>query len=127
MNIVRGNGREWNDDDVRDALRTLYAPPSDESYWSALERSVLTRVRAEATREWWSHFPGWVRIGLAAAAVVLALSSVVSWQTREAQSRLAYEELNGGSEDLPVLSETLGSEPNANAREATLRYLITHD
>jgi hypothetical protein len=127
MKIVRGNGRDWNDDEVRDALQALYAPPSNESYWDTLERSVLARVRAEGARQWWSYFPGWVRIGIAAAAAVLALSSVASWHSRTAQTRMVYDELNGLPADLPVLSETLGNEPNADAREATLRYLITHD
>jgi hypothetical protein len=127
MKIVRGDGRDVNDDEVRDALRSLYAPPSEESYWETLERGVMARVRAETAREWWSHFPGWVRIGVAAAAAVLAISSVASWHTRSAQARLAYEELDFTTADLPVLTESLGSEPNESVRDATLRYLITHD
>lgn len=127
MKIVRGNGRDWSDDDVRDALRSLYAPPTDDSYWHSLERGVMSRVKTEGMREWWSYFPGWVRVGIAAAAAVVVLSSIASWHTRAAQTRLAYEELLGAPNDLPVLTETLRREPNANSREATLRYLITRD
>ena len=127
MNIVRGDSREWSDDEVQDALRAVYAPPSDESYWRTLERGILSRVTAEGMREWWSYFPGWGRIGIAAAAAILVLSSIAAWHTRAAQARVAYEQLLGTPADLPVLSETGNGEPSATTREATLRYLITHD
>jgi hypothetical protein len=127
MKVVRGDGREPGDDEVQGALRALYAPPADESYWAALERRIIARVGGEAAREWWSYIPAWSRIGLAAAAAALLVASVAVWQSRTAQARLAYESLIETPEDIPVLSDAVNTEPSARTREATLRYLIAHD
>ncbi len=126
MKLVRGNGREFSDDDVQQALRELYTPPADESYWSALERRIVAAVGMESPREWWSYYSAWGRLGLSAAAAAVLLVGIASWHTRAAQQRLAYERLLGSPDELPLLSETVGGEGNAQ-REATLRYLITHD
>lgn len=126
MKIVRGNGRDFNDDEIQGALRDLYAPPADDSYWTTLERRIMHAVTAERDREWWSYFPGWVRIGLTAAAAAALVAALASWQTRDAQQRMAADRLFGPSSEIPLLTESERGERNAE-REATLRYLITHD
>ena len=126
MKIERGHGREFGDEDVRQALRDLYTSPANESYWSALERRIMSAVELESPREWWSHFPAWGRLGLSAAAAAVLLVAIATWHTRAAQQRLAYERLLGSPDETALLSETVGGERNAQ-REATLRYLITHD
>ena len=126
MNIVRGDGRDFSDDEVNDALRSLYTPPSDESYWSSLERRIMAAVGREKPREWWSWFPGWVRVGMSMAAAAILVAVVASWHTRAAQERVAAERLLGNPQELPILTESVRGERDVQ-REATLRYLITHD
>lgn len=124
MNIVRGNGQDWSDDDVQRALRAHLAPPSEASYWAQLEQRIVARVRTEGAREWWSWFPGWVRYGVVAAAAALLVAAITSWQVRTTQERVAYRELFDASSEVPVLSERVA--PAHREREQTLQYLLTH-
>jgi len=125
MNIVHVDDRDPRDDELKVALGVVYAAPASESYWAALERRIMARIRSEAAREWWSYFPGWVRVGLAAAAVVLLVSGVAAWKTRQAQESVAYRELFDPPVELPILTETPRRPANARTREATLRYLMS--
>ncbi|MEP7343620.1 MAG: hypothetical protein ABI877_00075 [Gemmatimonadaceae bacterium] len=127
MKIIRGDGRDLNDDEVREVLHSHYAAPAHEGYWSSLERRVMARVLAEggSTREWWSYFRGWARIGIAAGIVAAAIASIAAWRTSEARDRVAYEELLGVPSTSPILTQTLGSETTGAKREATLRYLLS--
>ena len=124
MNIVHDDDRDPRDQEVETALRQVYAAPREESYWASLERRIMTRIQSEAAREWWSYFPSWVRVGLAAAAVALLVAGFTAWRTRETQEHLAYRQLLDAPVELPLLSEKLRDQPNAKTREATLRYLI---
>lgn len=126
MKIIRGEGRDLNDDEIQGALRDLYAAPADDSYWTTLERRIMEAVATERAKEWWSYFPGWVRIGVTAAAAAALIAALASWQTRDAQQRMAADQLFGPSREIPLLTESERGERNAE-REATLRYLITHD
>lgn len=126
MKIVRGNGREWSDEEAQTALRAIYAPPADESYWAAMERRILAAVSVETPREWWSYFPGWVRIGMSVAAGAFIVASVAAWQTREAQEQVAAQRLFDVPDELSILTEA-AADSSAGSRAATLRYLITHD
>jgi anti-sigma-K factor RskA len=125
MNLIPGDGRDWSDEDIQRALHAHYLAPSATDYWSGLESRILARIRAEAQRSVWSHFPGWVRYGLAAAAVAAFVMALASWQTRVARERLAVKELFGTPSEIPLLTETLDRRP-LEEREKTLRYLITH-
>ncbi|HEX7121132.1 MAG TPA: hypothetical protein VF178_02090 [Gemmatimonadaceae bacterium] len=120
MNYERDDER---DDEVRNGLRGLYAPPTAVSYWVMLERRIMARITAEGRREWWAYFPAWSRIGLAAAALALLVAGIAAWQTQKAQERVALQELFEAPADLPVL-ETLGAESRQLRREQTLRYLL---
>jgi hypothetical protein len=87
----------------------------------------MSRILAEGvtTREWWSYFRGWARIGIAACIAAAAIASVAAWRTREASNRVAYEELLGLPASAPILTETMGNETTDAKREATLRYLLS--
>jgi len=126
MTSIRGDDRDMHDDEVTNALRAMYASPADDSYWTALERRIMDTVAAERAREWWSWFPGWVRLGLTAAAAAALLAGLASWHAREEQHRMAVDRLIGTPSDIPLLTESDRGERSAE-REATLRYLITHD
>lgn len=124
MKIIHGNGRDWNDAELQQALAAHFTAPHDESYWASLESRVMDRIRRESGREWWSWFPGWVRYGVAAAAGAAILASVAAWQARVTQERIAYQELIGTPTEIPILSERMT--PVDKDREHTLRYLLTH-
>lgn len=124
MKLIHGDAHDWSDDEVQRALRARYAAPRDESFWADLEQRTMRRINAEAVREWWSYFPGWVRYGVAAAAAAILVAGVASWQTSLAQERIAYRELIDDPTEVPILSETVA--PQKTDREQTLRYLLTH-
>jgi hypothetical protein len=123
MKLIHGDAHEWSDDELQRTLRAQYAAPRDDSYWVGLEQRILERVRAESVREWWSYFPGWVRLGVAAAAAAIIVAGVATWQTRAAQERMAYRELLDSPGEVPILTETM-PRPQRE-REQTLRYLLS--
>ncbi len=125
MKIVRGSGSEMSDDDVQEALRSHYLAPSSDDYWKNLEQRIVARLAsAPASLQWWSHFPGWVRVGLVAAVAALMVAGFAAGQTRATMERMAVQQLLEASED-PVLSQALNDEPRSTRREETLRYLIS--
>lgn len=127
MKIVPGDGRDWTDEEVQSALQSVYAPPASEAYWEGLERRIVARIQAEAVsaREWWSYFRGWARVGVAAAVLAALIAGVAAWRTRQAQDWVTYQDVLGTPTTLPLLSETVGNEPDVSPREATLRYLLS--
>jgi hypothetical protein len=124
MKLIHGDGRDWSDDEVQETLRSHYAAPAEDSYWMALERRILDRVRVDAAREWWTYFPGWIRFGVAAAAAAALVVGVASWQTSVAQERVAYEEIIGPGSEVPILTESV-TDRSRSQREQTLRYLLS--
>ena len=123
MNIVHDDERDPRDEELRAALRVEYNSPDGSSYWAFLERRIMARITAEGSREWYSHFPAWSRVGLAAAALALAVAGITAWQTRKTQDLVAWHELLESPAEMPMI-ESAGGE-RTSRREATLRYLIT--
>jgi hypothetical protein len=114
------NGRE---DEITNALRDIYAPPADESYWSDLAQRIMTRISNESEGDlWWQPFARLARVGVLAAGVALAIASIALTRDRAAEPSLAYETIA----DMPRTSLLqISIEPDANSeREATLRYVI---
>jgi anti-sigma-K factor RskA len=126
MKIHGDSERDWAPDEgVSEALRSVLLAPQDDSYWHSLERRIMERIRLEGGREWWSYFPGWVRMGLAAAAVAILVAGIAAVRSQAAAERMAVEELLGEPTDIPILTDRRDMGPNASTREATLRYLIS--
>jgi hypothetical protein len=127
MKIIRGDGRDFGDDELKQVLSSQYAAPSDESYWATLERRVMAHLLSDglATREWWFHFRGWARAGLAAGIAAALVAGAAAWRTRDAHERVVVEELLRTQPNVTILTETVGNEPSASSREATLRYLLS--
>ena len=123
MNIVHDDDRDPRDEELRAALRVEYNTPAESSYWAFLERRIMARITAEGSREWYSYFPAWSRVGLAAAALALAVAGITAWQTRKTQDLVAWHELLESPAEMPII-ESAGGE-RTSRREATLRYLIT--
>jgi hypothetical protein len=77
------------DDDLTRELRSIYAAPSDESWWAGLEQRINARL--DSADEWWTVPERWLRVGLVAAgfAVIVAGALIMRGQTQV--TRMAYE------------------------------------
>lgn len=116
-------GPHGREDDITNALRGLYAPPADESYWSDLAQRIMARISNENEGDvWWQPFARLARVGVLAAGVALAIATIALTRDRAAEPSLAYEALT----DTPRTSLLqIAIEPDVNSeREATLRYVI---
>jgi hypothetical protein len=115
------NGRE---DEVTRELRAIYAPPASAEYWERLESRILARVFGAGDEEgWWTPFGGWIRVGLLAACLsALAAAMGLAW-ANESAARAAYVTVVETPRAYP---SQLTAGQTATARDATLRYLISH-
>jgi hypothetical protein len=111
------------DDAVTRALRGLYAPPADADYWDALERGIMARVLHAPVAAWWSVFPRWLPLGLAAAGISVILAGLAISSTRTAEARIAYETVVQTSSLVPDHAPVATP---ATDREATFRYLVSY-
>lgn len=126
MNDVPNEERDVLPQSMRSALRDIYAPPAQSGYWETLEARILARVRREGALAWWTHFPDWMRAGVAAAAAAVLLVGLVWFQERRSEQRMAEERLlQPLIDEVPVLVETMAEEPKRTTRDATLRYVIS--
>jgi anti-sigma-K factor RskA len=123
---IRLENADRRDPELAALLAREYAAPAGDSCWEALQQRVMQRIAREGTREWWSYFPEWTRIGLAAAAIALAVAGVAAWQSQRARERVAYRELLDTPSELPIIIESLGETSTPKRRDATLRYLISY-
>lgn len=81
-------GPAGRDDDLTRTLRAIYAVPDDPAYWAALEARILAHVAADGDA-WYQAYRGWLRQGLAAAAVLVAAALFALGQMQEATTRSA--------------------------------------
>ena len=63
-------------DDVVTAARSMYAAPSGDAYWSALEARIMARISDSTAARWWMVVGGWARSGLVAAAAIIVAAVV---------------------------------------------------
>ena len=79
------------DAELTNALRALYAAPSDETYWDGLESRILAHVaRADDMPSWWSELADMARPGLAAAAALIFVAGAALVHSRQAEVSSAY-------------------------------------
>ena len=79
------------DAELTSALRALYAAPTEESYWDALESRILAHVaRRDDTISWWSELAEMARPGLAAAAALIFAASLALVHSRQVEVSSAY-------------------------------------
>ena len=88
--------REPLDERLKTLVREAYSPPVSAAgtagYWGGLEARIMSRISAEsADRGWLSELAPWARMGLAAAAVIFALASVVNQRMTDADEQVASE------------------------------------
>lgn len=109
------------DDALTQALRSIYAPPSGEAYWTTLEQRIMTGLDAEEA--WYTVSDRWLRTGLVAAAAILVMAGglFVRAQTRLARS-MAYENVV----EVEGLGSALAQREPLSEEQATLRKLTGH-
>jgi hypothetical protein len=79
------------DAELTNALRALYAAPTEETYWDALESRILAYVaRGDDTGSWWSELAEMARPGLAAAAALIFAASLALVHSRQLEVSSAY-------------------------------------
>jgi hypothetical protein len=113
-------GPHGREDDLTRDLRRLYAAPADEAYWSALERRIMARVAEE---EWWEPLAAWVRVGVVAAGLALAVASLALVRSHQAEARMAYQTVIETPRTAPLQMATESG--TASERDALLRYVIS--
>lgn len=107
---------------ISKALRALYAPPADESYWTELETRIMHRV-TELDLGWWAELDRWARPALIAAAALLIAASVAMFRARQTETEIAYENILSPG---PAPQETAVRPTLEGDRDATLRYVLAH-
>ena len=116
MSIEHRIGPDGRDDDVTRELRSLYAAPTEDAYWQALQARILAAVSGAApiaVEAWWAPLSRWSRTGAVAAALALR-------EMRE-QSALQAAMLNPNT-PRAQLSAVAGHEPD---NDAVLRDALT--
>jgi hypothetical protein len=79
------------DAELTGALRALYAAPTEDGYWDALEARILAHVaRGEEGSAWWAEMADMTRPGLVAAAALILAASLAMMHSRQTEARSAY-------------------------------------
>lgn len=112
---------EDGDGELTGGLRRIYAAPSDESYWRALEARIMARLSEAPVVAWWDELDQWVRPALVAAAILLIATGVAMVRSYQAERELAYEDMLTPTA-LPVETAV---RPVLRGREGTFRYIMT--
>ncbi len=102
------------------ALRALYAAPSDDGYWTALERRIMDRIAGgDALDAWWIVPAQWARLALMAAGFALIVAGSLYLRSRAEQRQMVYDSLLGPSAGGP----TIAIRDAQTERQATLNYI----
>jgi hypothetical protein len=115
----------WTSSDagLTNALRALYAAPTEESYWEALEARILEHVARGAARSvWWSELADMVRPGLIAAAALILAASVAMVRSQQLEARSAYATLITPS---PTSVESSSRVPSVGDGDMAIHYLLS--
>jgi hypothetical protein len=121
------------DENLVNAIRSVYAAPGATGYWDSLESRIMARVEsaASASRDmgWYSVLARWATPGLAAAALLLAVAGALWSHIDQTELRNTYE----GFTQPMVADATPGAtqllnlpRDGSSRREATLSYVLSH-
>lgn len=113
-----------NDDDTIRELGAMYAPPGDAAYWDGLHARIMGYVLASESA-WWTAFGNWKRLGLAAAAVTIIAVGLGTRDTREADTRAAYEAVLHDTTPASAY-ELVTRTPGLSESDAMFRYVISY-
>jgi hypothetical protein len=83
----------WTSGDAEftNELRALYAAPTDEGYWDALEARIMAHVaRGQESVMWWGELLDMARPGLVAAAALILAATLAMVRSQQLEARNAY-------------------------------------
>ena len=124
MSIEPRIGPHGREDDLTRALRSMYAPPSDDAYWGSLAARIMARIRGDAAVEqWWQPLARYARVGLVAAAVALVAARIALSRDAARETAIAYDGVIETPQSSPLQLATDATP--GSARDATLRYVIS--
>jgi len=107
------------------ALRALYAAPSNESYWDALEARILARVATVGDVDhWWSAVIDLARPALAAAAILIFVASAAVMHSRQLEARNAYASVISSA--APPSIEASARSTSSGDGDAAINYILSH-
>lgn len=111
------------DEHLTGALRALYAAPTDEQYWDALEARILAHVAHGDERAWYGELADMVRPGLLAAAGLILAASLAMMHSRRAEARNAYASvISPAAAALDPASRTTSSGDG----DAAIHFILSH-
>ncbi len=111
---------EGGDAELTSALRSLYAAPEADGYWTMLERRIMDRIaNGESLDLWWTVPTQWARVGLIAAGFALIVAGSLFLRSRAEQRQMAYDSVLGS----PTGGPTIAIRDAQTERQATLNYI----
>ena len=109
------------DAELTNALRALYAAPTDESYWDALEARILSHVaRSPEDMAWWSELVDMARPGLIAAAALILAATLAMVRTEQKEAMNAYASIIS-----PSAVETSARASSVGDGDVAIHYLLS--
>jgi hypothetical protein len=110
------------DAELTNALRALYAAPTEERYWDALEARILAHVaRGDEASMWWGELVEMVRPGLVAAAALILAATLAMARSQQLEARNAY----GSVIAAPSSLEASSRGGSAGDGDAAIHYLLS--
>jgi hypothetical protein len=110
------------DAELTRALRALYAAPTEESYWEALEARILAHVaRGDDGNAWWAEMADMVRPGLVAAAALILAATFAMVHSRQIEARSAYASVISPP---PAGVETSSSSGSIGDGDVAIHFLL---
>ena len=111
------------DDDLTRELRSIYAAPSDPTWWTGLEQRINARIDAGIIAdEWWTVPERWMRVGLIAAGFAVIVAGAMIMRSQMQVTRMAYQTVvDPASVDLPEVARGQMTEQQARLRILTGR------
>jgi hypothetical protein len=110
------------DAELTGALRALYAAPTEDSYWDALEARILAHVaRGDDGDAWWVEMADMMRPGLVAAAALILAASLAMARSHQLEARSAYASVIS----TPAGIETSSPSGSIGDGDVAIHYLLS--
>lgn len=111
------------DAELTEALRALYAAPTDESYWDAFESRILAHVAgSEETPRWWGELVDMARPGLVAAVALILAATLAMVHSQQIEARSAYASIISPT---PATIESASRTGSAGDGDVAIHYLLS--
>lgn len=100
-------------------LRTIYAAPEGDGYWTTLEQRIMDRVaNGEPLSALWAVPAQWTRLALIAAGFALVVAGSLFLRSRAEMRQSAFDSVLG-----PTAGPTIAIREAPTVKQATLNYI----